>query len=75
MDRIVKNMVDLICVNKEDDFALFDVNGEGHQCLGSSQVQIKTCANKAVFSVTERIIEKWIENEHFQFTTEAEDCK
>lgn len=75
VNRIAKNMVDLVCSNDEDDFALFDSNGEGQRCVVSNQVEMKTCANKAVYSVAKRIIEKWIENEHFEFEMEPEDCK
>lgn len=75
MDRIVKNMLSLVCVNDENDFALFDANGEGQRCVDSKQIEMKTCANKAIFLVAKRIIEKWIENEHFKFEMEPEDCK
>lgn len=75
MDKIAKSMVGLMCKSDENDFALFDVNGEGQRCIESSQIQILTCVNKALYSVTQRILEKWIENEHFNFEVEAEDCK
>lgn len=75
MDKIVKNLVGLICSNDGNDFALLDVDGEAQQCLQSSQVEVMTCANKAVHSVAQRILEKWIEYEHFKFETESEDCK
>lgn len=68
-------MLDLICSNDENDFAIFNVKGEGEHCLSSNRVKIMTCANKALYSVTQRIIEKWIENEHFMFEMEAADCK
>lgn len=64
-----------MCANGDNDFALFDANVEGQRCFESSQVEIMTCINKAIYSVTQRILEKWIENEHFQFEVEAEDCQ
>lgn len=75
MHKIVKNMVHLMCANGDNDFALFDANVAGQRCFESSQVEIMTCINKAIYSVTQRILEKWIENEHFQFEVEAEDCQ
>lgn len=68
-------MVHLICANDENDFALLDVYGEGQRCFVSSQVEIMTCVNEAIYSVTQRILEKWIENEHFKREVEVEDCK
>lgn len=64
-----------MCTNAEFDFELFGVNGEGQRCFESSQVEIMTCTNKALYSVTQRILEKWIENEHFQFEVEDADCE
>lgn len=71
----MQNMLELICSNDENDFALFDVNGEGQECFESSQIEIMTCVNKAIYLFAKRIIEKLIENEHFKFELEAEDCK
>lgn len=68
-------MVGLICTNDENVFALFDVNGEGQKCFESSQVEIMTCANKAVYSTAKRFLEKSIENEQFELEMEPEDCK
>lgn len=71
--RIMNNMLDLVCENKKNDFAILD--GEGERCLTSNRVRIKTCANKAAYSVAKRTIEKWIEDEHFTLEMGAEDCK
>lgn len=75
VDRINKNLLNLVCSNDEDNFAIFSVEGDGLKCVQSSFAEIKTCANKAVFSVTERLLEKWIENEHFNCGMETEDCQ
>lgn len=74
-DRLVKNMLDLVCAEEGDNFAVFEPEGEGMKCVQQSITEIKTCANKAVYAVTERFLVKWIENEHFSFAMEAEDCK
>lgn len=71
----MSNMLNMICANDKNDFGIFDVKGEGEHCLTSNRVRIVTCANKAVYSVAKRIVEKLIENEHFEFEMDAEDCK
>lgn len=75
IDRINKNMLDMICANDANDYAIFAVRGEGEHCLTSNRVKIMTCANKALHAVTQRMLEKWIENEHFTFDMETDDCK
>lgn len=74
-DQINKNYMDLICANEADNFALFEPEGEGMKCIEQNMMEIKTCANKAVYAVSERLLQKWIENEHFSFTMEPEDCQ
>lgn len=73
-ERTLKNMLDLICAYDGNDFAFYDVNGEGGQCIESKKVEIRTCANKAIYLAAKRVLEKWIESEHFKFGTEADDC-
>ena len=69
-------MLDLICAtDKNNNFALFDVRGEGERCLTSNRVKIMTCANKALYSLAKRIVEKIIENEHFEFEMDDADCQ
>lgn len=75
IDQINKNMLNMICANDENDYAIFAVRGEGEHCLTSNRVKIMTCANKALLSVTQRLLEKWIENEHFNSEMETDDCK
>lgn len=72
-DKILENLVNMICTNVENDSSI--IGASGQQCLVSSQVEIMTCANKSIYSVVKRLLEKWIENEHFAFEMEAEDCK
>lgn len=67
-------MLELICTYDENDFAFYDVDGEGGQCIESKKVEIRTCANKAIYLAAKRVLEKWIESEHFKFGTEADDC-
>lgn len=74
VDRINKNLLDLVCSNEEDNFALFDAEGEGEKCVKQSEMEIKTCTNKAIYAVTERFLHKFIENEHFDYTFGPEDC-
>lgn len=70
---IMNNMLDIICKKEKNDFAIFD--GEGKRCLNSNQLRLKTCSKKSVHSVAKRIIEKFIENEHFTFEMDTDDCK
>lgn len=72
VQRIERNLMELICAQEENDFAILD---GGQQCIASSLVEIKTCANKAIYLVAKRLLEKWIENEHFELKMVAEDCK
>lgn len=74
-DKVFKNMINLVCSNDENDFALFGVNGEGQKCVELNYIEMKACANKATYSIVKRLLEKWIENEHFKFEMEPEDCK
>lgn len=74
VDRFNKNFMNLFCAYEEDNFALFEMEGEGMKCVQQSMNEIKTCANKAVFAVTERFLAKWIESEHFSYAMEPEDC-
>lgn len=75
VDNINKNLLNLVCANEEDNFALFDAEGDGLKCVQQSLEEIKTCSNKAAYAVTERFLQKWIENEHYNFDMEPEDCK
>lgn len=75
LHRLMSNLLDLICSNEKDDFAVFEFKGEGEQCLASNRVKIMTCVNRAAYSLAKRVVEKLIENERFEFEMEAEDCK
>lgn len=68
-------MLELICTNDDNDFSIFNANGEGERCLVSNRVKIMTCTNKAFYSVIKRIVEKLIENEHIEFGMDAADCR
>lgn len=68
--------MDLICSYDENDFAFYDHDGEAENCIRPKLFgQFRTCANKAVYLADKRISEKLIENEHFKFEMEPEDCK
>jgi hypothetical protein len=72
-ERIFNKTVDLICLNDGDDFALSIQKFP--QCFESSESEVKTCSMKAGYAILKRILEKLIENEHFEFKMDAEDCK
>lgn len=74
-DRISRNLLELICAQDENDFALFNADSELQKCAESNQFKIRTCVNKSIYSVAKRLLEKLIESEHFAFEMEAEDCK
>lgn len=67
-------MVDVICANEKNDFAISD---DVDQCIESDvdNGKSKACGTRAKYSLTKRIMEKLIENEHFELDTDAEDCK
>lgn len=65
-------MDDVICANAENDFSILD---DGPECIGLNADKLATCANKALYSILKRSLEKWIENEHFELKMDAEDCK
>lgn len=69
---MMSNMMDVVCANEKDDFSILD---DGEQCLATNRAKIMTCANKALYSLVKRLMDKWIENEHFELETDAEDCK
>lgn len=68
----MSNMMDMVCANDNTDFSILE---DAEQCIATNRVKIMTCANKAFYSLLKRIMEKWIENEHFDFEMDTEDCK
>lgn len=70
---MVADLAELICANEKNDFIVFDE--KNLQCISSGQVALKTCANKSLYLLIKRLVEKWIESEHFKFEMEPEDCK
>lgn len=68
-------MLEWICANDKNVSAV--LNGEllGEQCLIQNIDKVMTCRNKAVYAVANRIVEKWIENDHIETKMDAEDCK
>jgi len=75
LDRMNKNLLNAFCAHEADDFALFELEGEGMKCVHQSMTELRTCSNKALYAFTERFLAKWIENEHFDYRFDAEDCK
>lgn len=70
--RIMLNMMDVVCANDKNDFAILD---DGDQCPASTEAEMGHCYEKAKYSLAKRLMEKWIENEQFEYDMNAEDCK
>ncbi|KAJ6645293.1 hypothetical protein Bhyg_00497 [Pseudolycoriella hygida] len=73
--NFLKNIVDSMCVNEGSDLdSITSRKGAGRKCVETNMKEIKTCTNKALYAASKRLLLKFVENEHFEFKIDQEDC-
>lgn len=69
--RIVKNILNAVCVNDGNDMISMIFG----QCLIENLNEIKTCSIKASYAIVKGFFVKMIEYETFDYRMDAERCK
>ncbi|KAJ6625934.1 27 kDa hemolymph protein, partial [Pseudolycoriella hygida] len=71
--RISLNFLDLFCGNDGND--LISLVDNGRDCAIEKKVEVKTCANKALYEIVKGFLVRMIEVEEFDLTMDAENCR
>ncbi|KAG4079348.1 hypothetical protein HA402_008040 [Bradysia odoriphaga] len=73
--NVLKALLHSICSNGGIDVvSLVSPDGEGRKCIKTNINEVKTCNNKAEYIISNRILTRFIENEHFEFKMYKDDC-